>query len=81
MPPRGNQEAHTNVSPLGRALHLDISVVRGNNATDYRQTQNRSRAIRSWLHIGNCAECGDHQTAEPSIDNVHMNLLVGASGR
>ena len=44
-------------------------------------TEDRSRAIRSWLHIGNCAECGDHQTAEPSIDNVHMNLLVGASGR
>ncbi|HWE68321.1 MAG TPA: hypothetical protein VG298_16895 [Acidimicrobiales bacterium] len=36
----------------------------------------RSRLIRSWRHTHDCAQCGGHETAELSLEDIRNALHV-----
>jgi hypothetical protein len=38
--------------------------------------QSRSRMIRSWRHTEDCAQCGGHETAELSLEDIRRTVRL-----
>jgi len=68
-------EAERRAVATGWRPYFGLEVADDSEAFTVLLNREGTRLIRSWRHTANCAQCGGHETAELSLEDIEAVLV------